>query len=81
MEKEDTVPQWYWDDLEWASEHSTELHQKYHDVWVAIVDKQVAAAARTIRQARKIASQKTGRRPEDIPVEFIESGIVVYGQN
>jgi len=81
MMEKDRVPQSYWDNLRWAREHSTELHQQYEDVWIAIVDQQVVASAPNMMRAKKIAARETGRLLEEIPVKFIDSGITIYGQS
>jgi hypothetical protein len=77
MIEKDRVPQSYWDNLRWAREHSTELHEQYEDVWIAIVDQQVVASASNMMRAKKLAAQKTGRPPEEISVKFIDSGITI----
>jgi hypothetical protein len=66
------VPQSYWDDLNWAREHSTELHPQFEGVCVAIVDKRVVAWGSNLAPVEKEAAKKTGKRPEEIPVKFIE---------
>jgi hypothetical protein len=75
------VPQSYWDDLSWAREHSTELHQQFKGVWIAIVDKTVVAWGTNLARVEKEAAKKTGKRPEEIPVKFIERAAAIYGQN
>jgi len=71
----------YWEDVRWAREHSTELHRQYEDVWGAIADRKVAASASDMMRAKRIAARKTGRRPEEIPVTFVEKSVVIYGQS
>jgi phage gp37-like protein len=75
------VPAWYWEDVRWAGEHASELHDKYRNRWVAIVNKEVVAASRSLGQATRLAVKKTGRKAEDIFVEFVDSGLSVYGQS
>ena len=69
-------PKEYWEDSKWASEHFTEIVRKYPDQWVAIVDRKVVAAGRTIADVEKIATEKTGR--DEFPIYFAERGIRVY---
>ena len=80
MTEKDAISQSFWDDFHWATEHSTELHQQYEDVWIAIVDKQVVASGSDLGRVEQIAAKKTGREPKEIVVEFIESEVTVYGQ-
>jgi hypothetical protein len=37
MTDKDTIPQVFGDNFQWATEHSTELHQQYENVWEAWV--------------------------------------------
>jgi hypothetical protein len=66
----------YWEDSKWASEHFTEIVKEYPNQWVAIVDKKVVAAGRTIAEVEKKATEKTGR--DEFPIYFAERGIRVY---
>ncbi|HIE26660.1 TPA: hypothetical protein EYP66_05190 [Candidatus Poribacteria bacterium] len=70
-----------WENSQWAREHATELYQQYGDVWVAIADKQVMAVGSDPVGVRKIAARKTGQLTAEIFVEFIESGLTIYGAN
>ena len=70
------TPKEYWDDKDWAHLNIGEISNEYPNLWVAIVNKQVVAAGRIIKQVRKIAKEKTGR--EHFPVLFAEKGIHVY---
>jgi hypothetical protein len=81
MAEKDRIPQSYWDNHRWAREHSTELHEQYKDVWIAVIDRQVVASASNMRRAKQIAARKTGRPLEEIPVKFIDSGVTIYGQS
>jgi hypothetical protein len=67
------------EDLDWAGEHGTELRQQFEDVWVAIVNKQVVAWGPNLAKVERAAARKTGKRPEEIAVKFIEGGWVIYG--
>jgi len=79
MTEKDIIPQSYWKTWRWALEHSTELHQQYEDVWIAIVEKQVVASGSNPVRLREIAAQKTQRKTEEVVVKFIESGAAIYG--
>jgi hypothetical protein len=80
MEKH-TIPQAYWENSRWGREHSTELHQQYDNVWIAIADKRVVAVGGDPVSVRKTAARKTGRLTTEIAVKFIESGLTVYGES
>jgi len=76
---QDNTPRAYWENFHWARHHSTELHEQYQDIWVAVVDQQVVAAGPSLRQVEKVAARRTGRNPEEIFVGFIGSGAAIYG--
>ena len=44
--------------------------------WVAIVDKKVVAAGRTIAEVEKAGTEKTGR--DEFPIYLAEKGLRVY---
>jgi len=69
-------PHEYWEDSKWASDHFTEIVKDYPNQWVAIVDKKVVAAGRTIAEVEKAATEKTGR--DEFPVYLAEKGVCVY---
>ena len=46
MPKLPKLPKRYWDDIEWARKHLSELHRKYEGKWVAVVNKKVVAAGK-----------------------------------
>jgi len=81
MTEKGTIPQAYWDNSRWAREHSTELHELYRDVWVAIADKQVVAIGADPVSVRKIGARKTRRSAAEIAVKFIESGLTICGKS
>jgi len=77
----------YWDDMRWAREHSTELHQRFGEdspyggsIWIAIYNQEVVAWATSLKEAKRIAAEKTGVGPREIPVKFIESIGAIYDQ-
>jgi hypothetical protein len=67
------------EDLNWAREHATELHRQFQDVWVAIVNKQAVAWGTNIAKVEKEAARKTGKRPDEIAITFVEGGLTIYG--
>ncbi len=69
-------PDEYWEDSKWANEHFSEIVKKYPNQWVAIVDKQVVAAGRTIAEVEKAGTEKTGR--DEFPIYLAEKGLRVY---
>ncbi|MBI3922412.1 MAG: hypothetical protein HY318_13405 [Armatimonadetes bacterium] len=73
------IPPSYRADMRWAREHSAELHGQYEDLWVAIVDQTVVAAGLHLGRVEQRAARKTGRKPEEIYVEFVESASAIYG--
>jgi len=66
----------YWEDSDWALEHSSEISQKYPNQWVAIVNKKVVAAGKNGSEVEKIATEKMGKR--EFVIIFAEKGIHVY---
>jgi hypothetical protein len=69
-------PKEYWEDSKWACEHFGEIVKEYPDRWVAIADRKVVAAGRTIAEVEKEAKEKTGL--EEFPIYFAERTIRVY---
>lgn len=66
-------PEDYWEDNKWASENFAEIVREYPDQWVAIVDKKVIAAGKTIAEVEEITAEKTGRN--EFPIYFAERGV------
>lgn len=66
----------YWEDSDWALEHSSEISQKYPNQWVAIADKKVVAAGKDGSEVEKMATEKIGKR--EFVIIFAEKGIHVY---
>lgn len=69
------------ENLNWAREHATELYRQFQDVWVAVVNKQVVAWGTSIPKVKKEAAKKTGKRPDEIAMTFVEGGLTIYGAN
>ncbi len=62
-----------------ASFYRIEPQHDYADQWVAIVDRQVVAAAGKILKEVEEKAARLTRKPKDqIPVLFIECGAQVY---
>ena len=77
----------YWDDMRWAREHSTELHQRFGEnspyggsIWVAIYNNRVVGWGSSLTEAKSMGAERTGADPREIPVKFIESVAAIYGQ-
>ncbi len=66
----------YWEDSDWALEHSSEISRKYPNQWVAIADKKVVAAGKDGSEVERIAIEKMGKR--EFVIIFAEKGIHVY---
>jgi hypothetical protein len=78
--KREKTPNIFWESFLWSEEHYEELAKKYPDKWVAIVDKEVAAAGDSIKDVEEEAENKTGKSRDEIPVVFIEGGIRILCQ-
>lgn len=70
------TPKEYWEDERWADEHINEIVKDHPNQWVAVVNKKVVAAAKTIAEVIRIAEEKTGAK--NFPILFVEEGIHVY---
>jgi len=79
-EQHPQIPEWFWQDLQWLHEHAGELDRDYEEEWVAAVDKKIVAHGRPLKKVLAEAARETGRDPEDIPVLFVVSPEVMYGQ-
>jgi len=66
----------YWEDSDWALEHSSEISQKYPNQWVAIADKKVIAAGKDGSEVENLATEKIRKR--EFVIIFAEEGIHVY---
>lgn len=74
-------PESYWDDMDWAREHSTELHRQFENQWVAIVDKQIVAHDPDPAVVERIACERTGNPVREIVIRFIEDSGAILGEN
>ncbi len=81
MENAVHIPPEYKADMRWAREHSAELHERFQDMWVAVEGQEVVASSPKLGQAKAAASERTGRKPEEVYVEFIDSPFAVYAQS
>ena len=79
MSETTTIPPEYKADMQWAFEHTTELHSKYENLWVAIVRGEVVAAGPDLGPVEDLAARRTGRDTREIYVELVEDGCAVYG--
>jgi len=66
----------YIDAAHWVDENITELIQQYasdHElIWIAVFEKEVVAFGPDPIEVRQKAVEKTGRRPNEIFIDFIE---------
>jgi len=62
----------YLSDLNYDGE-GDEFYQKYENMWIAIVNKQVVAHGENLGKVEEDASRKTGKPEEEIPVKFVPS--------
>ncbi len=68
----------YFEDMMWAEEHMAELAEKYPNMWVAIYEKRVVGAGRSISEAEAQATEETGIDSMEIPVVFVEGEVRIY---
>ena len=68
----------FMEDMKWGLDNYKNLQLKFRDLWVAIVNKNVVASGESIKYVEDEASKRTGRKREEIPVIFVESGAHVY---
>jgi hypothetical protein len=80
MSTQEIMSEAYRGDMRWAREHFAELHDRYENQWIAVVDQQVVAAGSNLGRVEDVAARKTGRKTEEIYVEFIESRSAIYEQ-
>ena len=66
------------EDMKWGLDNYKNLQLKFRDLWVAIVNNEVVVSGESIKYVEEKASKITGKRKEDIPVIFVESGAHVY---
>jgi hypothetical protein len=71
------MPKRYWDDLNWARTHHTELLRDYRDQWVAVVDHEIVSNGRDLGQVEQEAEKKTNKKY--IATMFIDGGEHIYG--
>jgi hypothetical protein len=72
MEKIKIEPKEFWRDMKWGEEHYSELVKKYRDQWVAIGDKKVVAAGKSLRNTEIEAERRTNKKKVLIPVIFVD---------
>jgi len=81
MKENESIPQSYWENERWATEHASELFDPYEDVWVAIANQQIVAVGSDPIRVRETAARKTGRTTAEVYVTFVESPFAIYGQD
>lgn len=75
-EKVSPVSERFWEDHLWANKNFAEIVRQYPDQWVAIFNKKVVAAGKTITDVEEVAYKKTGVK--EFPVLLAERGLHVY---
>ena len=68
------------EDMKWGLDNYKNLQLKFRDLWVAIMNREVIVAGEDIRYVKEKASKLTGKKKEEIPVIFVESGAHVYSK-
>lgn len=68
----------FMDDMKWGLDNYKDLQLKFRDLWVAIVNREVVVAGESIEYVEEKASRIAGKKREEIPVIFVESGTHVY---
>lgn len=81
MNTETVMTEAYRADMRWVRQHSAELRERYENQWIAVVDQKVVAAGPDLGEIEDAAARETGRKAEDIYVEFLESRFAIYGQD
>jgi len=76
MEKEDTIPKRFWEDMKWGRKNYPKLTKKYADKWIAIFNKKVVAADDDLGRVEDEARSKI--MEEHIPFMFVECGAHIY---
>jgi len=66
------------EDIKWGLDNYKNLQLKFRDLWVAIMNREVIVAGESIKYVEEKASRLTGKKKEEIPVIFVESGAHVF---
>lgn len=68
------LPKRYFEDSKWGREHINELVQKYPDMWIAVLEKEVVIASKDLAEVETVARQKAAEVGKGQCVyKFIES--------
>ncbi len=79
MSDDRAIPLAYLADMKWVDENYVQLLSEYENLWVAVVDGQVAAACPGLGQAKRLAAKRTGKVSREIYAEFMAGGSAGYG--
>jgi hypothetical protein len=71
-----TVTPEFWAECRWIDDHYDELVRNYANMWVAIVNRQVAAASTNLNELKTEVLKQTARK--DIPIIYVEDGRTIY---
>ena len=67
-------PQRHIDDSNWTDENINELTEKYPDMWIAVLDKEVIIASKDLGEVKRVARKKAAEVGRGFCVyTFIES--------
>lgn len=77
MAKVKIEPKAFWEDLKWGEKNYPKLQTKYPDRWVAIANKKIVSAGKSLKNVELEAEIKTKRRREKIPVLFVEGKVKI----
>ncbi|MFQ6062780.1 MAG: DUF5678 domain-containing protein [Methanosarcinales archaeon] len=77
MLKLQDIPKQFWEDLKWGRKHRSELLMQYPDQWIAIDNKKVISAGKSLSAVEEEAKKKTKKK--QIPLLFIDCGDHIYG--
>jgi len=69
-------PKRFFEDERWICQHLDELTQKYPDQWIAVYQKEVVAADKSLAKVQRIGRQKADEG--QCVYSFIEGGIRYY---
>lgn len=75
--KPEPAPKEYWEDSAWVHENSTDLSQRYPNMWVAVVNKKVVAYGENLAEVRDKGKKISGNKRAPVLI-LAEKGMHVY---
>jgi len=64
------LPDRYFQDERWLSDHLGELQERYPHQWVAVVNGRAVAVGEVLAEVERLAEERTGAR--EFPVWFVQ---------